>query len=116
MRKILAALAAIVLAMSAYATIPAQPAHALTLGPCYGWSINSPVAHMTQHAGQFVLLTAGGGVYAPCGPFYGSAAGQPYFAGRTAHHIILCKSGNNITGYTIYDLTNSAYHYGAWCN
>lgn len=111
MRKILAAIAAVILSIGAYNLAPAQPASASR--GCPNFSINGPVSHLTSANGYYYLLTSNGSVYAPCAPFYGSANGQGYFAGRTADYLVLCRNGySGIWGYTIVDSTNATYNYG----
>lgn len=88
---------------------------------CGAFWINSSVADMTSAAPNapvlHYLLTSNGGVYTPCAPFFGSAAGQPYFAGKTADYIKLCWGydpwGQGVIGYVIVNTQGQTYYYGS---
>jgi hypothetical protein len=58
----------------------------------------------------YYILSPGGGVYAYGGaPFYGSAAGQSYFAGQTAVALVVDPNGS---GYWIFAASGAVYAYG----
>jgi hypothetical protein len=57
------------------------------------------------------LLSDQGGVYSyGCAPFFGSAAGQPYFAGQRAVGMVATPSGS---GYWIVSAAGGVYSYGS---
>src|SRR6202021_2816958 len=68
------------------------------------------IIHNTTSKGYW-LLSNQGGVYSYGGaPFYGSAAGQSYFAGQTAVGMAVDAAG---TGYWILSANGGIYSYGS---
>lgn len=77
-----------------------------------GFWVDSEVRHVTDMGGAYYVLSAYGGVYAPCGPFFGSASGQPYFTGHGADYLTMHSVNNNIVGYKITDTWGNNFFYG----
>lgn len=78
------------------------------------------IVHVTGHnvdRGPWYLLS-GGGVWAPCGGFFGDASNgttgsKSYFIGRKASTLELCHMANhNIVGYRIRATSGEYYMYG----
>ena len=64
----------------------------------------------SQNGSGYYILSPQGGVYAYGGaPFYGSAAGAPYFEGETAAALVVNHFG---TGYWILSKSGGVYAYG----
>jgi hypothetical protein len=74
--------------------------------------MNGNLADVLDHGTGSWVLGTDGGIYAVRGaPFLGSAAGQSYFAGRTAATLKDYTAANGTAGYTITATSGETYNY-----